>query len=338
MKNIKSSLLIILLTLVYSCSNSPSDIDVSNINIPAVKIKRLDQAIFEIDTTNMNKSIQSLQSTFGDVYQIYITSLINKGGRNDTSNADVLKNFISDEGMQEVYADTKIIYPKIDDIEAEFTNVFKHYNYYYPNGKIPSIVSIISGFKTGNVTIDNNIIFGLEMYLGKDNKFYSFLQLQLYRTKFMNKHNLVPDAVKDWIMFSHPDNMNKKDFLSEIIYNGKVMYMLDALMPAVHDSIKMQYSQEHLNYCIQNEFNIWSYFVAQKLLYTTDQSEIKKYTSVGPFTTALSKNSAPRIGYWIGWQIVKQYMRENPKVTLPQLMNETDAQTILTKAKYKPKK
>ena len=91
-------------------------------------------------------------------------------------------------------------------------------------------------------------------------------------------------------------------------------------------------------YCKQNEFNIWSYFIAQKKLYTTDQAEIMKFTVDGPFTSSLSKEAPPRIGYWVGRQIVKQYMEKNPNVTLEQLMNETNAQQILTKAKYKPNK
>ena len=63
-----------------------------------------------------------------------------------------------------------------------------------------------------------------------------------------------------------------------------------------------------------------------------------KYTAEGPFTAAFSKESAPRIGYWIGWQIVRQYMKNNPEVTLQDLINETDSQLLLSKSKYKPKK
>ena len=66
--------------------------------------------------------------------------------------------------------------------------------------------------------------------------------------------------------------------------------------------------------------------------------EIKKYTSEGPFTAAFSKAAPPRIGYWIGWQIVRQYMNNNPEVTMQQLMDNNDAQQLLAKSKYKPKK
>jgi uncharacterized protein YjaZ len=93
-----------------------------------------------------------------------------------------------------------------------------------------------------------------------------------------------------------------------------------------------------MEYCKKNEFNVWSYFAAQKLLYTTDQAEIMKFTADGPFTSALSKESAPRIGYWTGWQIIRQYMKNNPEVTIQQLVTETDAQKVLVKSKYKPGK
>jgi len=133
-------------------------------------------------------------------------------------------------------------------------------------------------------------------------------------------------------------NMNKNDFLSDIVYLGKIIYLNDAMLPEVNDTIKMQYTQKQLDYCMQNEFNIWTYFIAQKLLFTADHAEIMKFTGEGPFTTALSKEAPPRIGYWVGLQIVRQFMKNNPDVTLEQLMNETDAQTLLAKSKYKPKK
>ena len=63
------------------------------------------------------------------------------------------------------------------------------------------------------------------------------------------------------------------------------------------------------------------------------------YLTDGPFTPGLGdkSESAPKLGIWIGWQMVKKYMVENPDVTLQKLMADTDAQKILTKSKYKPK-
>jgi uncharacterized protein YjaZ len=176
------------------------------------------------------------------------------------------------------------------------------------------------------------------MYLGSNNKFYKMLALPRYKTMFMNKENIVPDVTRELLISEFPYNMEKNDFLSEIIYIGKIMYLADAMLPEVEDSIKIRYSKDQMEYCQRNEFNVWSYFASQKLLYTTDQVEIMKFTSEGPFTSALSKESAPRIGYWIGWQIVRHYMKNNPEITVQQLINEKDAQKILAKSKYKPSK
>ena len=139
-------------------------------------------------------------------------------------------------------------------------------------------------------------------------------------------------------LFSTGQTENLLPFDGSVIYYGKIMYATDALLPDIQDTLKIQYTRAQMEYCVQNEFNVWSYFIAQKLLYTTDQAEIMKFTKDGPFTSALSKQAPPRIGYWIGYRIVKKYMKSNPNITLMQLMEEKDAQKILTKAKYKPSK
>jgi hypothetical protein len=47
--------------------------------------------------------------------------------------------------------------------------------------------------------------------------------------------------------------------------------------------------------------------------------------------------SAPKLGVWVGWQMVKRYMQENKGISLQQLMAEKDPQKILNMSKYKPK-
>jgi hypothetical protein len=39
----------------------------------------------------------------------------------------------------------------------------------------------------------------------------------------------------------------------------------------------------------------------------------------------------------LGWQIVRNYMKNNPKVTFQQLMEEEDAQKIFSKSNFKPR-
>jgi uncharacterized protein YjaZ len=57
----------------------------------------------------------------------------------------------------------------------------------------------------------------------------------------------------------------------------------------------------------------------------------------GPFTSSFSQESPARTGAWLGWQIVKAYMKKN-NVSLKQLLDNVDSQEILEKSGYKPGK
>lgn len=324
--------------LLTSCNRNPLHVDVSHVAVPEIKINRLEQDLFNMDTTDVPASTKKLQDTYGTFYSSFVTGILNNGELKDSGYVFRIKQFIAERDMRKAYAECQKTYPDLHELTAGFTGVFQHYRYYFPEKQLPQVITMMSGFNYSIYPLDSTLAIGLEMYLGSNNDFYKLLGYPRYRTLFMNRENILPDAVGGWMINEFPYMMNKNDFLSEIIYMGKILYLTDALLPDVQDTLKIRYTSSQMDYCMQNEFNVWSYFAAEKIVYTTDQAEIMKFTSEGPFTSALSKESAPRIGYWIGWKIVKQYMKINPSITLEQLMKETDAQQLLAKSKYKPKK
>lgn len=338
MKNNIAFAVLILLVFLASCGGNKTDVDVSDVQIDQIHIDRLEQDVFTMDTSKIPEITKKLQLKYGHFYSSYIVGVINNGTISDSSYSYRMKRFITDRDMREAYEEGQKKYPDLEFLEKDLTAIFKHYKYYFPERYVPKAVTMMSGFNYPVVFVDSTLAIGLDMYLGSESKFYKMLAMPNYKSMFMNKETITPDAVRAWMLAEFPYNMNKSDFLSEIIYIGKIMYLSDILIPEVHDSLKVQYTQKQLDYCTQNEFNVWSYFVSQKLLYTTNQAEIVKYTSEGPFTSAFSKESPPRIGYWLGWQIVRQYMKNNPKITVQELMKEADAQQLLARSKYKPGK
>jgi hypothetical protein len=136
-----------------------------------------------------------------------------------------------------------------------------------------------------------------------------------------------------------PENDNDRSMLAKMIYNGKILYFMDQTLPDVADSVKIGYTSPQLKWCEDNRSNIWAYFLEENLLYETDFQKIQTYLNEAPFTPGLGEknNSAPKLGVWTGWQIVREYMNKHPEVTLPQLMAMTDAQKILNDSKYRPK-
>ncbi|MEO6166441.1 MAG: hypothetical protein ABIO46_14260, partial [Chitinophagales bacterium] len=91
-----------------------------------------------------------------------------------------------------------------------------------------------------------------------------------------------------------------------------------------------------ITWCNNNEAEIWKFFIEHKLLYNPDPLEFSKFVTEGPSTSGMPTEAPGNIGSWVGWRIVTAYMKRNPAVTPALLMNEADAQKILTESKYKP--
>jgi hypothetical protein len=123
-----------------------------------------------------------------------------------------------------------------------------------------------------------------------------------------------------------------------MISQGRLLYYLDLVTPDEPDTIKTGYTSAQLNWCIQNEKKIWSFFIDNKLLFSFDPNLMNKYVNDGPTTNGFPKESPGNIGQFTGWQIVKSYMKNNPQVTLQQLMEEKDLLKIFNESKYKPLK
>ena len=124
-----------------------------------------------------------------------------------------------------------------------------------------------------------------------------------------------------------------------MIYYGKIMYLKDILLPNFQDYHKIGFEKIKYDFCIENEENIWTYFLEQKLLYDTKYKTIQRFIEPGPFSKfylEIDQETPGKIGQWVGWQIVKSYMKNN-NVTIEKLLQE-DASIILQKSKYKPKK
>jgi uncharacterized protein YjaZ len=83
---------------------------------------------------------------------------------------------------------------------------------------------------------------------------------------------------------------------------------------------------------------IFNFFATKNLLYEKEFEKIMRYVNDGPNSTGMPAQSPGNIGTWLGFQIVKAYMEQHPKMTMQQLLaTNEDAQKFLEEAKYKPR-
>lgn len=331
-------LFFIVLTCFFSCTNDERP-DVSDIDVN-IKIERFDKDLYAGISQAPEKTDALLANRYGNFYDDFTHKMV---GNANTNGIEMLSSLYADRAYADLNAEVDSVYPNLDKQEQQLTTAFKYIKYYYPKAEIPRFIGFLSGFAYQTPIGDGYMGIGLDMFLGADSKFYGALtkSIPLYLSRRFTPEFIAPRVTEYYIRESLVrEDENDRSLLAKMIYNGKMLYFLDQILPEnTPDSIKIAYTGKQMAWANNFEGNIWAYYLQNNLIYETDFSKIQVFLADGPFTPGLGeKNSAPpRLGVYTGWQIVRQYMANNPQVTLQQLMAEKDAQKILTAAKYKPK-
>jgi gliding motility-associated lipoprotein GldB len=326
---------------VLSACNKHKKIDVSDIQVD-VKIERFDKDFDTLRIKPMDEQAGILYKKYGVFYTDYIERIMKAGSARDTAYFTRLRAIFADKAYADLKHDVDAAYPNLDKQTEELTDAFKHIKYYYPKKALPKLYAYFSGFEAQTSIGDGYFAIGLDLFLGADSKFYPSLvnAFPHYVSRRFTPDNITPRVVEGMAredMF--PENEQDKSLLAKMVYNGKIMYYMDQILPDVPDSTKIGYTGKQIKWCEDYRGDIWSYFLEENLLYESDYQKIQKYLNEAPFTPGLGNNndSAPKLGVWTGWQIVRAYMDKHPEVTLQQLMADNDAQKILNESKYRPK-
>ncbi|HCR90356.1 MAG: hypothetical protein A2W90_20735 [Bacteroidetes bacterium GWF2_42_66] len=315
-----------------SCSRNPLKIDVSEISLDlTINHFERDLADLPVDSAKIN----FLSGKYGEFFDIFTRRMIWIGGPEEENFTANLQKFATDTLIVKLNG---LVAEKIDSeqLQTDLETAFKHYKFYFPEKEIPRIASCVSGFNQSIVTADQLIGISLDKFLGSDSPYYAQLGLPEYKRRRMNPENILPETMMAWAITEFPKNDEGTNLLSNIIYQGKLMYFLDAMLPSLHDSLKIGYTQKQLDFCIKSEAGMWAFLAEHKLLFSSQRMDVKRYIDDGPFTNSFTNESPGRTGVWLGWQIVRAYMKKNPEVSLSQLMQNQNHQEILSRSGYQP--
>lgn len=329
--------------LLASCGRSKK-VDVSNIDAN-VTIERFDHDMNAMETKPIAPQAMYMQKKYGSFYTDFMERIIQVGETRDTGYFKTLREIFAAGPYNEVKHEVDSIFPNMDKENAELTDAFKHVRYYYPNKALPRLFAYFSGFQGAQITIGNGYYgIGLDLFLGANSKFYTANAIREVFPHYISRRftpaYITPRVVEVMAredMF--PESDKDKSLLSRMVYNGKIMYFMDKILPDMADTLKIGYTGKQLKWCNDFKSQIWAYFLGENLLYESDYEKVQKYLGEAPFTPGLGEknDAAPKLAVWTGWQIVKEYMDKNPDVTLQQLMADQDAQKILNGSKYRPK-
>lgn len=208
--------------------------------------------------------------------------------------------------------------------------------FYLP--KVYTLSTLTSGLDIQNrvVVTDSMWLIALDHYLGPDHEYYK--TFPHYVKQDLDARYILTDfsaaLVAPLVALD-----NNGYFLDKMVYEGKKVLLQSLVWPHATEAQHLKYTEAQYQWAVENEAQVWRYFLEREYLYSTDTDLEYRFLFPAPFSKfqlVLDRESSPRIGQFIGFQMVKAYYEKHDKNLLKLL--EVSAIDLLREASYKPKK
>jgi gliding motility-associated lipoprotein GldB len=318
----KVILVLFLLTMIVSCKND-NQLEQEIEKIPMdVVVERFDKLFSQVNDKNLPKLKQDYPFMFSKKY------------------ADSFWIAKTQDTLQiKLFEEVSKAFPNIDGQQKEINSLFKHIKFYFPEFYPPRIITTTSfvDYRNKIIVTDTIALISIDTYLGSNHEFYQ--GIQKYIREDFNKTNIVVDLATEYAKIYIYQGQNKT-LLDEMIYFGKQLYFKDLVIPFKTEAERIGYTNEQLDWAHVNESYIWRYFVERELLFSTDSKLPGRFINPAPFTKfyleEIDSQSPGRLGQYMGWQIVRAYMKNND-VSLKDMLI-TSSEDIFNYSKFKPSK
>jgi len=314
--------ILFLITAFYSCEKENQvENEISKVNID-LNVERFDRVLSEATPNDLDQ----LKKTFPFLFSKQVPDSIFIARMKDSLQIELLKE------VSEKFED-------FSDIEMEITRLFQHLKYYDVTFSEPRVVTLTNNvqYRDKVIVTDTIVLIPLDNYLGEKHRYYA--NIPKYITQNMKPSQIVSNLASDYAK-RYIFQSQKKTLLDDMIYFGKQLYFKDKMIPFKTDEEKMGYSPLQLEFAKNNEGQIWTNFIENEYLYSTDSSLPGRFIADAPFSKfylQLDRESPGRLGQYIGWQIVRAYMSNNDGVSFLDMMKK-DAVEIFNNSNYKPPK
>jgi gliding motility-associated lipoprotein GldB len=313
--------MVVLLLIIFSCKKKDQiENEISKVDV-SFTVERFDRAFANAKPEDL---IQ-LKETFPFLFSKHVPDSVFIARMTDT---------LQNELLNEV--DKK--FNNFSTIEVDITRLFQHLKYYDATFSEPRVVTLTNDVKYRDKVIvtDTIVLIPLDNYLGQDHKFY--VNIPKYITQNMEPSQIVSNLASEYAK-RYTFQSQKKTLLDDMIYFGKQLYFKDKMIPFKSNQEKIGYTELQLEFANVNEGQIWTNFIENEYLFSTDSSLPGRFIADAPFSKfylELDRESPGRLGQYIGWQIVKAYMNNNDVAFLD--MMKKDAVEIFNNSNYKPPK
>jgi hypothetical protein len=301
-----------------------------------LEVNRFEKELFSINKDNVEKKSNKWSENFGSFHEVFASKIL-RVSFSDKQYYNSLLEFTQNKQMREAYDSTSLFFSDFSEIKDGLERAFSNFINYFPSYPIPKITTFFGGFNYGVIAYDNNIGIGLENFLGKSSKYYKLLGDPEYLRFQKQKKFILSNVMEVWFDENFQKYSIGKDLLSRMIYKGKMMYFLNAMLPELPLEDKFRFTRKQMKWVEENEAKIWEYFVQEDLLFSKKESKFRSFISYAPFAKGMPTQSPDRVAYFIGYKLVSAYMKNNTN-NIEQIIYLTNSIEFLAQSRYKPNK
>ena len=306
-------------------------------NPDEVRIHRFDMLLFDWADKDDAISLQLMINDYPQMLGLLGKTLFQTNYADSADFFNHLKTYYAEPTLKSLYKDAITLYspnsPVIQRVEKECAYGLLRLSELFPSMQLPAIYFHVSGLRQNMIVADSLLSFSIDKYLGAGYPLYEEF-FYSYQRKSMKPESIVIDGLKAWLTSEYPILKKDRDFLDRMIYEGKIIYTLTQAGYDYSFSKIMQLTDKEYKWCLKNESTLWKTLVERKLLSSSDELMISRYFGSAP-STFISEDAPGNLGQFIGFRIVERYMKQT-KSTCNGLMNNSNAQEIVQKSKYKP--
>lgn len=307
--------LLTLSLLVYSCKSDPLDVNAKNVDLE-LNFINMDSTIVNSDSLEFIKVHEAWKKNIEELYNYELGYCLHIGDVAPSETYSRIQVFLQDKYISRLEDQISKTFAsaELNKQKLSIRDGFKHLKYHLPNSKMPSNIVFMNSLFTSNVfCTESEIGIGMERYLGEkaeviqelpEHEFYDWIK------KAMDKQYLDRDVLTGWIS-THVIDETSGSLAEHIIRWGKVIYLTEAAFPDKEDRMIIRYSKEDYKWAQDNEYAFWQYLVNENLLFKTNDLNVTNMINEGPFTPGLPEKGPDRLGQYLGWRMVKQYVEKN---------------------------
>ena len=312
--NTKKILMILFFFVCVSCDKKVSLKDNN------IKVVRFEKLFYNSDPADLNQIKNRYPFFFPDSYP-----------------DPVWLNRLKDPIQLEIFNEIIKQYDSVIFLEIGLFKFFKSHIELVDKFITPQVITVNTDIDYRNKVIltDSLLLIGLDNYLGPNHKFYDGIP------EYIKEDFTIPGIFSDVAekyAYANIPRIEFYTFLDKIIYYGKVLYYKDFTLD-IEDRYKIGYSKVKMKWAKENEYFVWTYFIENNILFNPDNNLESRFINDSPFSRfylEIDNESSEMIGKYIGWQIVKSYMKNN-ETSLKNMLNKSPID-IYNNSKYKPQK